>query len=187
MSDAGDEQFDPKRSLTSGLVDLILRKAVDERDLRWTALFALDAIANIVGGSVDPSARPLISWIRSEPASAGRMAFLYGGLSTVLELDAMHRASAVHAGTVVVPAVLAMARGKKINGRRILTAILKGSEAAFRVGRAAGPSHYKIYQNTATCGPYGSAFATGLLLDLTAAQLVHALGNAGTQSSGLWE
>lgn len=187
MSDTGDGQFDPKRSLTSGLVDLVLRKAVDERDLRWTALFTLDAIANIVGGSADPSAQPLISWVRSEPGSAARMAFLYGGLSTVLELDAMHRASAVHAGTVVVPAVLAMARGKKINGRRILTAILKGSEAAFRVGRAAGPSHYKIYQNTATCGPYGSAFATGLLLDLTAAQLVHALGNAGTQSSGLWE
>jgi 2-methylcitrate dehydratase PrpD len=93
----------------------------------------------------------------------------------------------VHAGTVVVPAVLALSSARAIDGRRALTAILKGSEAGFRVGRAAGPSHYKIYQNTATCGPYGSACAAGLLLDLDRAQLVHALGNAGTQSSGLWE
>jgi 2-methylcitrate dehydratase PrpD len=112
---------------------------------------------------------------------------VYGGLSTVLELDAMHRESAVHAGTVVVPAVLALASTRKLGGREVLKAILKGSEAAFRVGRAAGPSHYKIYQNTATCGGYGSAFAVGSLLGLSETALVHALGNAGTQSSGLWE
>ena len=187
MSGAAVAQFDPAASLTCGLVDLISRKEVSDADLHWCALFTLDAIGSIIGGSADASARPLLEWARSEPVTTGRRAFVYGGLSTVLELDAMHRESAVHAGTVVVPAVLALSRARKVDGRRALSAILKGSEAGFRVGRAAGPSHYKIYQNTATCGPYGSACAVGLLLDLDRVQLVHALGNAGTQSSGLWE
>lgn len=181
------DSFDAGASFTSGLVDLACNKQVDDSDLRWTALFALDAISSIVGGAGDESSQPLLEWAGSEPTNTARTAFVYGGLSTVLELDAMHRASAVHAGTVVVPAVLAAAIGRGFSGRRVLTAILRGSEVAFRVGRAVGPSHYKIYQNTATCGPYGSAFATGLLLGLTQTQLVHALGNAGTQSSGLWE
>jgi len=187
MSAEPKESFDREASLTSGLVELVCRKPVAESDLRWTALFTLDAVANIIGGSVDPSSQPLLEWGRAESLNTGRIAFVYGGLSTVLELDAMHRESAVHAGTVVVPAVLAILKGKRFGGRRLLTTILRGSEVAFRVGRAAGPSHYKIYQNTATCGPYGSAFAAGLLFDLSESQLVHALGNAGTQSSGLWE
>lgn len=187
MSEAAEGKFDPAASLTSGLVDLITRKSVSDADLHRCALFTLDAIGSIVGGSGDASARPLLEWARSEPITTGRRAFVYGGLSTVLELDAMHRESAVHAGTVVVPTVLALSRVRKLDGRDALTAILKGSEVGFRVGRAAGPSHYKIYQNTATCGPYGSACAAGLLLGLDQSQLVHALGNAGTQSSGLWE
>jgi 2-methylcitrate dehydratase PrpD len=181
------DAFDRGASLTSGLVGLIQGRTVSEDDLQWTAAFALDALASIIGGAADPNAASLLQWVRAEPVNTGRRAFLYGGLSTVLELDAMHRGSAVHAGTVVVPAVFAMARDRKVSGRAALIAILKGSEAAFRVGRAAGPSHYRIYQNTATCGVYGSAFAAGVLLGLGNAQLVHALGNAGTQSGGLWE
>ncbi|NNE38375.1 MAG: MmgE/PrpD family protein, partial [Gammaproteobacteria bacterium] len=38
-----------------------------------------------------------------------------------------------------------------------------------------------------TCGPFGSALAAGRLLGLTSEQMLWALGNAGTQSSGLWE
>ncbi len=187
MSSESAGLFNRNDSLTSGLVELVSAKPIAEADLRWTAPFTLDAIANIVGGGADPRAQPLLNWARAEPINTARIAFVYGGLATVLELDAMHRESAVHAGTVVVPAVLAIARGRRFGGRRLLEAILRGSEVAFRVGRAAGPGHYRIYQNTATCGPYGSAFAAGFLFGLDKSRLVHALGNAGTQSSGLWE
>ena len=108
MSEVAVAQFDPAASLTCGLVELISSKEVSDADLRWCALFTLDAIGSIIGGSADASARPLLEWARSEPVTTGRRAFVYGGLSTVLELDAMHRESAVHAGTVVVPAVLAL-------------------------------------------------------------------------------
>jgi 2-methylcitrate dehydratase PrpD len=50
-----------------------------------------------------------------------------------------------------------------------------------------GPAHYKIWHNTATCGPFGAAYAAGTLFGLEKEQFRDALGNAGTQSSGLWE
>ncbi|MCH8177609.1 MAG: MmgE/PrpD family protein, partial [Proteobacteria bacterium] len=52
---------------------------------------------------------------------------------------------------------------------------------------AVGPSHYRIWHNTATCGPFGSAMAAATLFELSDDQTLDALGNAGTQSSGLWQ
>jgi 2-methylcitrate dehydratase PrpD len=50
-----------------------------------------------------------------------------------------------------------------------------------------GPAHYRIWHNTATCGPFGSAMAAAHLLGLGEEESVHALGNAGSQAAGLWE
>jgi 2-methylcitrate dehydratase PrpD len=69
----------------------------------------------------------------------------------------------------------------------MLQAVLWGFEAATRVGMAVGPSHYRLWHNTATCGPYGSAMTTAALMQLNAPATVHALGNAGAQSAGLWQ
>jgi 2-methylcitrate dehydratase PrpD len=52
---------------------------------------------------------------------------------------------------------------------------------------AVGRAHYRVWHNTSTCGPFGSAMAVADLLRLDENQAVWALGNAGTQSSGLWE
>ncbi|HEX4326450.1 MAG TPA: MmgE/PrpD family protein [Burkholderiales bacterium] len=179
--------FDPTASLTSGLVELIDARIVSDAELRGAAMFALDAISNIIGGLGSPDMQAMLDWARSEPVNPGRKALVLGAASAVLEMDAMHRESSVHAGTNVVPAVLAMTDGTKASGQSFLTALLKGSEAAFRIGRASGPAHYKMYQTSATCGVYGAALASAWLLGLDKAQAVHALGNAGTQSSGLWE
>jgi 2-methylcitrate dehydratase PrpD len=102
-------------------------------------------------------------------------------------MDSMHRGSAIHAGTVVVPAALAVGQALGSDGRSVLSAILKGCEAAYRIGRAVGPTHYQIYQNTATVGPFGASVAAGLLMDLSPTAFVHAFGNAGSQSGGFWE
>jgi len=52
---------------------------------------------------------------------------------------------------------------------------------------AVGPAHYKVWHNTSTCGPFGAAMACAALLELDDAQTAWALGNAGTQSCGLWQ
>lgn len=175
------------QSLTAGLVDLIEAKPITDADYHAAALFTLDALANALAGRHTKPGAILLDWAASEPLTMGREALLLGGLTHILEVDDLHRASVVHPGCVVVPAAWALGRRKNASGRALLRAILKGFEACCRVGMAVGPAHYKIWHNTATCGPYGSAYAAGDLLGLNKAQMVDALGNAGTQSSGLWQ
>jgi 2-methylcitrate dehydratase PrpD len=178
--------------MTDDLIDLIRGRPVDGADLHRTALFALDAVASIVGGQSTGAGRILLDWARETGVpgvDAGRAAFLMGSLCHILEIDDLHRASVVHPGCVVVPAVLALAdrAGTRPDGRQCLTAILHGFEAACRIGAGVGRAHYRIWHNTATCGPFGSAMATATLLGLSREETVHALGNAGTQSAGLWQ
>jgi 2-methylcitrate dehydratase PrpD len=175
------------QTLTQGLIRLIRAKPVSKADLEKTALFTLDAVANSIAGHNSVAGRKLLEWARGRPMDAGRRAFLMGGLTHILEVDDVHRASVIHTGCVTVPTAFALAQTRKISGEKLLTAILHGFEATCRVGMAVGPAHYRIWHNTATCGPYGSAMTAASLLDLDDEQTCHALGNAGTQSSGLWE
>ncbi len=179
---------DAPGSLTSGLVSLIRAKPIEETDLEAAALFTLDAIANTLAGRNSDPGRALLEWAQDFGGTdPGRRAFLLGALTHILETDDLHRASVVHPGCVVVPAVLAIAETRAVDGESALRAILHGFEATCRVGMAVGPAHYKIWHNTATCGVYGSAMPAATLYGLSDAEAVHALGNAGTQSAGLWE
>lgn len=183
-------------SLTRELARLIRAKPVTAADLDAAALFTLDAVANILGGRNSIPGRILLGWAAEQgyvdgnhAGDARALTFLMGGLCHILEVDDLHRASVVHPGCVVIPAVMAQcaAIDEQVDGVKALTAVLHGFEATTRVGMAVGPAHYRIWHNTATCGAFGSAMAAGLLFDLDEDQCVHALGNAGTQASGLWE
>lgn len=79
------------------------------------------------------------------------------------------------------------ANDRPTDGKRALAAVLHGYEAAARIGMAVGPAHYRLWHNTATCGPFGAAMAAATLLELGESACIDALGNAGTQASGLWE
>lgn len=179
-------------SLTASLVGLIRRKPVLATDLEAAALFTLDAVANSLAGRNSEPGRILMNWWAARGASnaapePARLAFLMGALCHILETDDLHRGSVVHPGCVVVPAAWALAARRGASGRAFLEAVLHGFEAATRVGMAVGPAHYRIWHNTATCGPFGSAMAGAALLGLSDDETVHALGNAGSQSSGLWQ
>jgi 2-methylcitrate dehydratase PrpD len=174
-------------TLTQQLISYIRNKPVNQSDLDRAAVFTLDAIANTLGGRNSEPGRKLLQWGASQGQDAGRKALVAGGLTHILETDDLHRASVTHPGCVVVPAVFALAEREESDGQKMLKAILHGFESMCRIGAGVGPSHYRIWHNTATCGPFGSAMAAATLLDLNADQTMHALGNAGTQSSGLWE
>lgn len=174
-------------TLTGRLVGLIRAKPVTAADRARTALFVLDTVANALGARDTAPGRMLRAWAGRQGGDAGRQAFLLGGLSHILEMDDLHRASVTHPGCVVVPAVLALALRGGHAGHAVLDAVLHGYEAVARIGMAVGPAHYRVWHSTATCGPFGAAMAAAHLLGLDAAQTVHALGNAGTQSSGLWQ
>ena len=174
-------------SLTEQLVQFIEAKPICEADLEKASHYVLDALANTRAGQSTEPGRIIRAWAEGAGHDAGREAFRLGALTHILEADDLHRESVTHPGCVVVPAACALAGSTRADGRAFLTAVLKGFEAMCRIGAAVGPTHYRTWHNTATCGPFGSAYAAGTLLGLEPRAMVHALGNAGTQSAGLWE
>lgn len=175
-------------TLTEGLVSLIRGKPIAAADLEAMALFTLDGIANALAGRNTEPGLKLLEWgAAGRNGDPGRRALVMGGCMHILEVDDLHRASTTHPACVVIPAAWMIGREKGIGGQEMLTAILRGFESVARVGMSVGKEHYRIWHNTATCGPFGSAMAVAELLELDDDQTVHALGNAGTQSGGLWQ
>ena len=174
-------------SLSETLVSQIQAREITDEDLHQAALLLLDALASAYAGSQTEVGKKLLGWAVSNGDSARTKALLLGSLTHITETDDLHRASVTHPGCVVVPTILALANQHGFSDRAVLEALIKGFEAVCRVGMSVGPEHYRVWHNTATCGPFGSAMAAADLLDLDQAQTVDALGNAGTQSSGLWE
>ena len=174
-------------SLTKQLIQLIEDKPISEADLTSAALFTLDALAAAYAGRATPVGKTLREWAAANTLDLKRQTFLTGALTHITETDDLHRASVTHPGCVVVPTALALGESLGASPRQILIAILRGYEAMCRIGASVGPTHYKIWHNTATCGPFGSAMAAASLLNLNAQQTLDALGNAGTQSSGFWQ
>ncbi len=177
----------PRASLTQGLTALIRGKPVDRADLEVMALVVLDGIANMLAGRRTEPGRILRRWGAGRRGDAGRAALVDGGCMHVLEVDDLHRASVTHPGCVVIPAVLALSRARPVSGEAFLRAVLHGFEAVCRVGMSVGRAHYRVWHATATCGPFGAAMASASMLGLDDEAAAHALGNAGTQSAGLWE
>lgn len=174
-------------SLTQELIALIRGKPVSDQDLEQAALFSLDAIACAYAGSATGVGEILRGWAAQGDMDGKRQALLMGALTHITETDDLHRASVTHPGCVVVPAALSLGAKLGSSNEQMLIAILHGFEAMCRIGAAVGSSHYKLWHNTSTCGPFGSAIAAATLLALDDDQTLHALGNAGTQSSGFWQ
>ena len=144
---------------------------------------ALEAVAAAMGPAEGPS-EVLVSRERTSPLFA---ALVNGGASHVVEQDDLHNASVVHPGTVVFPAVLAVAQATGASGRALVTASVTGYEVAVRVGRFLGRSHYRVFHTTGTAGILGAAAGVAHVLGAGEEEMLHALGSAGTQAAGLWE
>jgi 2-methylcitrate dehydratase PrpD len=183
--------------LTRGLVRL-LGRPITAADRARAALHVLDWLGCAAAGAQTPPGVAMIAYGRTLPAGACRAvgglpltsrdaALVNGAVGNVLEMDDFYRTALVHPGPVVVPVALAVAQETGASGERMLDAVVRGFEAMIRVGRSVGPTHYKHFHNTSTCGVFGSAVAAGSLFGLDEDQHVDALGNAGTQASGLWQ
>jgi 2-methylcitrate dehydratase PrpD len=115
-------------------------------------------------------------------------AFLNAAGANVLDFCDTHVRTAIHPTAPLAPALLALAELERVSGRDLLLAFVLGQEMECRVGLAMSPSHYnKGWHITSTCGVFGAAAGAGKLLDLSATQMVWALGIASTQSAGLCE
>jgi 2-methylcitrate dehydratase PrpD len=94
----------------------------------------------------------------------------------------------VHAGAVIVPAVLATAERFGASGAAMLAGIAIGAETMCRLSLVAPMLVHKAgFHPTSVFGALGAAAAVATTLDLTEAQIVDALGIAGSMSGGIIE
>lgn len=164
--------------------------------------FFLDYLAVAVRGSLSESSQPVyrLTARLKEPGpgtvlgrrqkTAVQYAALANGTSAhSLELDDTHQGGSIHLGVSVFSTALAVAEQVGASGPAFLTSAVAGFEAAARLAMAVKPKeHYgRGFHPTATCGTFGAAVTAGRLLDLTEAQLLSALGIAGSQAAGSME
>jgi aconitate decarboxylase len=126
-------------------------------------------------------------WGTNARLSSDHAALLNGTQVQGFELDDVHRKAVLHVGAVTLPALNAVAENDvRLSGRDFLTAAVAGYEIGPRVGLCMGQEHIgQGWHSGATVGVFSAAAGAARALSLDAAATVHALGIAGTQSSGL--
>ncbi len=126
-------------------------------------------------------------WGTDRRLSSPHAALINGTQVQGFELDDVHRHGVLHVGAVTLPALIAVAESHaSLTGREFLTAAVAGYEIGPRVGKCMGQEHIgQGWHSGATVGIYSAAAGAARGLRLSAEQTVHALGIAGTQSSGL--
>ena len=149
-------------------------------DLPWTRILqdTLHGLDTSDGATV---------WGTKLKLSAPHAALVNGTQVQGFELDDVHRQGVLHVGAVVLPALVAIAEQRPgMTGRDFLTAAVAGYEIGPRVGLCMGQEHIaQGWHSGATLGVFSAAAGAARGLKLDAGKTVHALGIAGTQSSGL--
>src|ERR1700756_1376518 len=120
--------------------------------------------------------------------SAAGAAFVNGTAAHGEDFDDTFEGGPVHAGAVIVPAVLATCERHKPDGPSALLGIAVGVETMCRLSTVAPTLTHKAgFHPTAIFGAMGAAAGVGAALGLTPRQLVDALGTVGSMASGIIE
>jgi len=147
----------------------------------WTAM-ASDMLRESTSGGCSLFAR---QWTSSPSAAALVNGVAIGGFET----DGPFSAGNCHPGAAVFPAVLAAAETAPVSGRDFLSATAVAYEALCHVGSAAtrAVEDERGFHGPGTNAPFGGAFGAGRVLGLGPAEMVNALGIAGSHGGGLLE
>src|SRR6185503_6705210 len=120
--------------------------------------------------------------------SAAGAAFVNGTAAHGEDFDYTFEGGPVHAGAVVVPAVLAACERYARTGEAALLGIAVGAETLCRLSLVAPRLiHRAGFHPTAVLGAVGAAVGVGAALGLDRRQIVDALGIAGSMASGIIE
>ena len=134
----------------------------------------------------EPGPATAIGHVR--PISAAGAAFVNGTAAHGEDFDDTFEGGPVHAGAVIVPAVLAAAEQEKLDGAAILVGLAVGVETICRLSLVVPKAVHKAgFHPTAIFGAMAAAVGVGAALQLDAVRLTHALGIAGPMASGIIE
>jgi 2-methylcitrate dehydratase PrpD len=145
-----------------------------------------DYIASALAGLDDDGPCTAIGHART--LSSASAAFINGTAAHGEDFDDTFEGGPVHAGAVIVPAVLAACERHRPDGAAALLGIAVGVEAMCRLSTVVPKAvHRAGFHPTAIFGVMGAAAGVGAALGLNAKQLVDALGIAGSMASGIIE
>jgi len=124
----------------------------------------------------------------ARPLDAAGAAFVNGTAAHGEDFDDSFEGGPVHAGAVIVPAILAVAERNRIEGSDALRGIAVGVEVMCRASLVAPKLIHKAgFHPTAVLGAMGAAAGVAAALHLSRNEFVHALGIAGSMASGIIE
>lgn len=109
-----------------------------------------------------------------------------GQMGHLYDYDDTHMGGVIlHASSPVLPALFALAERGGIDGRALIAAYAAGFEAGVRVGQGAPAHHDGGWHLTGTLGTIAAGAACARLLALDPTRMIHAVGLAATQASGM--
>jgi 2-methylcitrate dehydratase PrpD len=145
-----------------------------------------DYIKSTLAGLDDDGACTAIGHRRTLTAAGA--AFVNGTAAHGEDFDDTFEGGPVHAGAVVVPAVLAVCERHKPDGAAALVGIAVGAEVMCRLSTVVPKAVHKAgFHPTAIFGVMGAAGGVGAALGLNEKQIVDALGIAGSMAGGIIE
>jgi 2-methylcitrate dehydratase PrpD len=122
------------------------------------------------------------------PASAAAAAFVNGTAAHGEDFDDTFEGGPVHAGAVIVPAVLAICEQHQAERPSALIGIAVGVEVLCRLSLVVPKAiHRAGFHPTAVLGTMAAAAGVGAALRLKPDQMVNALGIAGSMAGGIIE
>jgi 2-methylcitrate dehydratase PrpD len=191
----------PKTSVAETLAEKIVALRVDSLPATTTRKCE-DLLIDVVGLCVtarneDYVASALAGWDDNGPCTvighqrtlnAAGAAFVNGTAAHGEDFDDTFEGGPVHAGAVIVPAVLAACERHNPDGQRALIGIAAGTEVLCRLSLVVPKAVHKAgFHPTAIFGAMGAAAGVGAALGLNARQIVDALGIAGSMAGGIIE
>jgi 2-methylcitrate dehydratase PrpD len=145
-----------------------------------------DYVASSLQGCDDDGPCTAIGHTRTLTAAGA--AFVNGTAAHGEDFDDTFEGGPVHAGAVVVPAVLAACERHNADGGLALIGIAVGTEVLCRLSLVVPKAVHKSgFHPTAIFGAMGAAAGVGAALGLNARQIVDALGVAGSMAGGIIE
>jgi 2-methylcitrate dehydratase PrpD len=145
-----------------------------------------DYVASAKAGFDDPGAATVIG--HAEPASAAASAFINGIAAHGEDFDDTFEGGPVHAGAVIIPAILAIGEQEQLTGPDLLRGLVVGVEIMCRLGLVKPKAIHKAgFHPTAVLGAMGAAAGVAAAMRLPPAQIVNSLGIAGSMASGIIE
>ena len=115
-------------------------------------------------------------------------ALINGMNAHVIELDDGHRQGALHIGSTIFSALLAVAEKEDLSSEDILYGAIIGYEVTVRLACAIQPGNkLKGYHATGTCGTVGATMAIAAALGYDEEQMKSALSAAVTCAAGVLE